>query len=401
MEKTFCPECGPAEVPHLLTKSNQLVGMAADIFTWPIRPLVHVIMRVTEGQVDSITYLLFYLLAGLGLVKLKEEPSEEKDTDRAKCMWKAAKERGIDIKEVWVFAKPINIFLAKLPNGKRMIFEGLPRPGGDTLNLEWMDNKGIMKKKFRAAGFPVPRGETCFTLRHGKAVFNEIRKNGGMIVVKPTLGSRSRHTRVHIKTEEEFVKAFKIAKQICPIVSVEEELRGSVYRVALIGGQLGGVLRRDPPIVVGDGKSSVRELILLANRDPRRNGVFHGIPMNSEMDEALAVQKMNRESVPKSGQKVIAGTKVGRGQGGTNSDVTDEVHLENRKMFLDIAEYLKDPLVGIDFIIEDVSKPWRGQMPCGSIEINTIPFLDLHIYPFEGKARNLSAMLWDEVLRVG
>jgi D-alanine-D-alanine ligase-like ATP-grasp enzyme len=400
MEKTFCPECGPAEVPHFLTKSNQTVGLFAEVFAYPIRPLVHLVMRLTENQVDGLTYLLMYILAGIGVVKLKSEPSSEKDTDRAKCMWKAAKERGIEVKQVWAFKKPINIFLAKLPNGKRLIFEGLPRPGGDSVNLEWMDNKGTMKLKFRAAGFPVPRGETCYTLTGGKKVFNEIRKNGGMVVVKPTLGSRSRHTRVHIKTEEEFIKAFKIAKQICPIVSVEEELRGSVFRVALIGGQLGGVLRRDPAIITGNGKNNVRELIAMENRDPRRNGVFHAIPINSELDEALALQKMNRESVPKAGQRVIAGTKVGRSQGGTNSDVTDEVHIENRKLFLDIAEYLKDPLVGIDFIIEDITKPWRGQMPCGSIELNTIPFLDLHIYPYEGKARDLSSMLWDEVLRV-
>ena len=103
--------------------------------------------------------------------------------------------------------------------------------------------------------------------------------------------------------------------------------------------------------------------------------------------------------MPRFGEKIIVGTKIGRSQGGTNVDVTDEVHLENKKLFLDIAKYLKDPLIGLDFIIEDIKKPWRGQMPCGTIEINTIPFLDLHMYPFSGTPRDLSGMLWDEALR--
>lgn len=400
MNKAYCPECGPADVSHWLSKTNLIVGLSAEMFTAPIRPLVRFVMRHTSRQIDSFSYFVFYVLSIFHVVKLASSPSAELDTDRAKCMWRAGEEKGVKIREIWVFGKPINIFLAKLPNGRRIIFEGLPRPKGDSENLEWMDNKGTMKKKFRKAGFPVPRGETCYTLSGGKKVFEEIRKNGGMVVVKPTLGSRSRHTRIHIKTMEEFVTAFKIAKQICPSVSVEEELRGTVFRVVLIGGQLAGVLRRDPPLIVGDGRRTVRDLVLEANRDNRRHGhIFHEIPFNEEMDTALSVQKYKRDSVPKNGEKVIVGTKIGRSQGGTNVDVTDEVNLENKKLFLDIAKYLDDGLFGIDFIIEDISKPWRGQMPCGSIELNTIPFLDLHIYPFEGKVRDLSVMLWEEVLR--
>jgi cyanophycin synthetase len=315
-------------------------------------------------------------------------------------MWKAGKERGVQIRQVWALGKPINIFLAKLPNGKKIIFEGLPRPGLDSESLEWMDNKGIVKNKFRKAGFPVPRGRGCFTKSCALRTFKEIRKNGGMVVTKPTLGSRSRHTRVHIKTEAELLEAFKIAKQICPIVSVEEELRGTVFRVVLIGGEIAGVLRRDPPFVIGDGKMNIRDLVNQANQNPKRHGpIFHEIPFNSEMDEALKLQKMNRESVPDFGKTIIVGTKVGRSQGGTNVDVTDEMHIENRKLFWAVAKFLKDPLVGIDFMIEDIRKPWRSQMPCGIIELNSVPFLDLHMYPFEGKVRDLSAILWEEVLK--
>ena len=387
-------------MPHFLSKLNQTVGITADIFTTPIRPVVRFIILNFNRQIDLLTYCLLVSLSFLKIIKLATKPSSDLDTDRAKCMWQAANERKILVKEVWFLAKPLNIFLAKLPNGKRLVFEGLPRPGGDSPNLEWMDNKGVMKIKFRRAGFPVPRGDSCFTLSKGMKIFREIRKNGGMTVVKPTLGSRSRHTRIHIKTEDEFITAFKIAKQIGPVVSVEEELRGTVFRVVLIGGKLAGVLRRDPPFVVGDGQKSVRNLVIETNSDERRQShVFHAIPFNEEMDAALQIQNINRDSVPRFGEKIIVGTKIGRSQGGTNVDVTDEVHLENKKLFLDIAKYLKDPLIGLDFIIEDIKKPWRGQMPCGTIEINTIPFLDLHMYPFSGTPRDLSGMLWDEALR--
>lgn len=398
-KKDFCPECGPAEVPHFLTKSNQMVGAIAILFTKPLHPLVRFLSRALNKEIDFVGYFLFLTLSIFRVVCLEKSPSAEKDTDRAKCMWKAGEERGVKIREVWVLKKPINVFLAKLPNGKRMVFEGLPRPGGDSSALDWMDNKAIMKKKFRKVGFPVPRGEACFTLSFAKKQFNEIRKNGKMVVVKPTLGSRSRHTRINIRTEKELIEAFKIAKQISPFVSVEEQLLGMVHRVVLIGGKVAGVLRRDPPYVIGDGRTTIKNLVLLANKDPRRHTTaFHEIPINSEFEAALMVQGLNRNDVPESGKKIIVGTKIGRSQGGTNVDVTDQVHLENRRLFMDIGSFLKDGLVGIDFIIEDVSKPWHSEVPCGTIELNSVPFLDLHMYPFEGKVRDLSAILWDEVL---
>lgn len=399
MKKNFCPECGPAEVTHIVTKANLTIDMISKVVFAPIRPLLRFSSIRFSRQFEYILYILFKLLSFVKIVTLASSPSKDKDTDRAKCMWKAAEVRGIKVYQVWVLNKPINIFLAKMKSGKRMVFEGLPRPGGDSIALEWMDDKGVMKKKFKKAGFPVPRGEVCFTKNCALETFKEIRKNGGMVVVKPTLGSRSRHTKIHIKTINELIHSFKIAKQICPIVSVEEELRGSVYRISLVGGKIAGALRRDPPYVIGDGKKTVRELIVDANKDPRReSGAFHEIPINEELDSALHIQNMDRDSIPDFGQKIIAGVKVGRSQGGTNADVTDEIHIENRRLFTDVGKFLKDSLVGIDFIIEDIAKPWRAQMPCGIIELNTVPFLDLHLYPFTGKARDLMDVLWDEVL---
>src|SRR3989344_136742 len=400
--KSFCSECGPAEVPHFLHKANQSIGVVALAFTKPLHPIVGFLNRVLSREIELAGYFALKFISIFKLIRLVDKPSNEKDTDRAKCMWKAAEEKKIKVKGVWVFGKPINVFLARLPSGKRMVFEGLPRPGGDSESLDWMDNKAIMKKKFRKAGFPVPRGEAFFTLTRAKKQFNEIRRRGMMVVVKPTLGSRSRHTRINIKTEQEFIEAFRIAKQISPYVSVEEQLLGTVHRVVLIGGELAAVMRRDHPIVIGDGRSTIIQLVLLANRDPRRHtSAFHEIPINDEFEMALKAQNFNRNSIPDAGKKIIVGTKIGRSQGGTNVDVTDEVHLENRKLFEDIGRFLQDGLVGVDFILEDIRRSWRSQMPCGTIELNSVPFLDLHMYPFEGKPRDLSGILWDEVLRQG
>jgi D-alanine-D-alanine ligase-like ATP-grasp enzyme len=396
MKKDFCPECGPAEVNHFITKWSQLLEIISLKFTKPLTPIVRFFTTKFYVQIDFITYWFLKFLGFLRLVKLMKEPSSELDTDRTKGIWESGKKMGAKISEVWVWGRPINIFLAKLPNGKEMIFEGLPRPGAPKEALEWMDDKSEVKKRLGKAGFPVPKGGAFFLFSSAKRFFN---KFGKTVIAKPVFGSRSRHTRIHIKDENFLKESFFVAKQICPFVSIEEELQGLVHRVVLIGGKCVAVLRRDPPYVIGDGKHTIKELINKANDDHRRKGVFHEIPVNFELDMELKNQGFSLEFVPGPNVWVSVGTKIGRSQGGVNTDVTEMLNLKNKMMFEKMAKFIDDPLMGVDFIIKDISKPYDEQMPCGVIELNSIPFLDLHMYPFEGKKRDLFTLLWQEVLK--
>ena len=63
-----------------------------------------------------------------------------------------------------------------------------------------------------------------------------------------------------------------------------------------------------------------------------------------------------------------------------------------------VAKFLDDPLVGVDFIIEDITKSWREEQHCGIIECNSLPFIDLHHYVMFGKPQNVAGKLWDLIL---
>jgi len=63
-----------------------------------------------------------------------------------------------------------------------------------------------------------------------------------------------------------------------------------------------------------------------------------------------------------------------------------------------LGAFLKDPLVGVDFIMHDITQTWHTEKHCGIIECNSLPFIDLHHYPLFGKPNNVAGKLWDLVM---
>ena len=89
-----------------------------------------------------------------------------------------------------------------------------------------------MKEKFLKEGLPVAAGGVALTKNGALKIFNNIAKP---VITKPNLGSRSRHTMIHIDTPVKLIIGFKKAKKLSPLVVVEEELRGYLFRGTLIG----------------------------------------------------------------------------------------------------------------------------------------------------------------------
>lgn len=390
-----CAECGGDAIPHRFTYINLLM----DEFMRPLiapGPILRFFSHAFYGVEQFLTPLIFKLTVSLGLAKKVTEPDEHTML-LALMIWNEAKARNIEMWEWRLFNLPRNLFVAKFPNGKEISFEGIPEPRGGNRHVWWMDNKAIFKLRMAKKGFPIAAGGSSGTLKYALSIYDRIEPP---VIVKPYAGSASRHTTLHIDTKEELTRAFKVATQVAPFAVIEEELFGPVYRATVVDGKLSATLRRDPPHVIGDGVRSVRALVEEANQHPARSGpYFHPMKLDEAAAKELSWQGHTFESVPKKGERVLLHQKVNWSVGGTTADVTDEVHPDNVAIFEESARVLNAPIVGIDFIIEDISKSWKEQKRCGFIECNSMPFFDNHHLPFEGKPRNVAADIWDMVSR--
>ena len=392
-----CPDCGSSPVfSHRMERWSDSINELIAPFLFKTDQLWLKIERLANRlRLKRLTVPCLRLLAILRLGKIIDQP-DEKTGQRGTCFWEAAKKYGVQMFEFRLFHLPVELFFAT-KDRQAMIFNGLPRPLGRSYPaMEWMDDKEICQKKFGEAGVPVPRSLAC---RRWSEALNFFQQLNCKAIIKPALGSRSRHTTVDIATEEELKTAFLKAKQISPRVMVQEELRGLLFRPTLIGGRLVAVVRRDPAYVVGDGVSTIRQLAEKENSRPERQGpLFHYLPLDEEAAVVLKRQNLDWPSLPALGQYVFLGRKTSRGSGGSITDVTEAVHPENARLFEKIGELLADPLVGLDFIIEDISRPWSEQKQCGLIECNSLPFIDLHHFPLNGAPRDVASALWEIVL---
>ncbi|OGE85526.1 MAG: hypothetical protein A3J48_00210 [Candidatus Doudnabacteria bacterium RIFCSPHIGHO2_02_FULL_46_11] len=382
-----CPDCGPKSTGHFFRKTSIF-------FEWLFLPVLRPFEFLGEKFVSVFGLKNHDLLVNLLLIIriLKEAKIDEEDNLRMRLAAEEAERRGIVMRKLKFFSRSTVLCVAYFKE-RRLIFEQLPRPQGYYESLKWLDNKAVIREKFLKLGMPVAAGGRAFTLKKALRIFKTI---GAPVIIKPHIGSRSAHTTIHINTVTELISAFRKAKQLSPWVVVEKELSGFVHRITFIGGKLFACLRREQPHVVGDGVSSIRELIFKENKNPKRdNTYFYQLPMDEKAEEEIRYHGFTWSSIPQDGQVVLLNQKAVGYLGSGLTDLTDVIHPANVEMFEKIDKLLATPLHGIDFMTTDISKPWQTIENCGVIECNSLPFLEMHHNPLVGQPRDAIGALWD------
>ncbi|MGV0974797.1 MAG: cyanophycin synthetase [Azonexus sp.] len=248
-------------------------------------------------------------------------------------------------------------------------------------------DKELTKNLLHAAGVAVPLGRPVEDEDDAWAAAREI---GLPVVVKPRDGNQGKGISVNLTNEEQVRQAYCVAIEFRDDILVEKYLPGHDYRLLVIGDKLIAAARRDPPLVIGDGVHTVRELVDIVNRDPRRSDGHATSLTKIRFDEIaiarLALQGYKAESVPPRGTRVILRNNANLSTGGTATDVTDDVHPELAAGAVAAAQTVGLDICGIDIVCDTMLKPLEDQGG-GVVEVNAAPGLRMHLDPSFGKGR--------------
>src|SRR5690554_5012247 len=125
----------------------------------------------------------------------------------------------------------------------------------------------------RDLGLPLPTQSLVYS---EEGAIKAARRMGYPVVVKPLNANHGRGITIGINGDSEVAAAFLFAREqgTSRGVLVESLVLGLDHRMLVVNGELVAVAKRVPGHVVGDGKSSIAELVQEVNQDPRR-GVGH------------------------------------------------------------------------------------------------------------------------------
>ena len=262
-------------------------------------------------------------------------------------------------------------------------------------------DKEETKLLLEQAEVPIPKGDI---IRTERGLEEAVEYVGFPLVIKPVNGNHGRGITTNINSMEEALIAFKEAKEISRLVIVEKFITGEDYRLLVINHKLVAAAKRTPAHVIGDGKSTIQELVDEVNKDERRGygheKVLTEISINSLTLELLKENNLTPESVVKKGEFVKLKSTANLSTGGTAEDVTDLIHPYNIFMAERISKIIGLDICGIDIMAHDLTKP-INESGGAVLEVNAGPGFRMHLQPTDGLPRNVGGHVVDMLFPPG
>ncbi len=343
-----------------------------------------------------------YLRSLIGLLVILRVFYWTKKIDRRKIInrdWVLIQEvrsRGKTIENLVFKNRPTRFY--RLKNGpKWYLFETMPL-GNSYRRLAHEDiaNKWFVKKIFIKENIPTPEGRAISSFDEAQR-FGE--NFGYPVVIKPLDQSRCLGVTIGIQSKSDLKLAIRETKKFGRKFLIEKQVEGSSFRVMIVQGRAVGVCLRKPPYVIGNGHYSIKELVAAKNADQRRGSraisTLHPIKIDYRL---LKSQEMDGNFIPQKEQTIILNRKINLGSGAETVDLTRAIHPKIVKLCTRVAEILDAQVLGLDVITADISQAPSRKNQVWLIEVNSLPFIDMHHFPYEGEAQNVAAAIWDMVL---
>ncbi|WP_206424111.1 cyanophycin synthetase [Vaginisenegalia massiliensis] len=360
---------------------NEAVGLRAG------QMAVEMVNRLYQGQVTDIEPLL---------AELRKVETDSKLGPSTQSIVDAAHQRGIPTTRL------NNRSYVRLGNGKyQRKIEATMMDDTSALGVSIAGNKERTKEILAQHGIPVPQGKAARSCDEALAIAKRI---GYPVVLKPLSGNHGRGVILNIQDEDELRQAYKQVGQHYKKVIIEQYLMGSDFRLLVINYKFQAAALRCPAMVIGDGQSTIADLVDQLNQDPRRGqgheNFLTQVNLDDESLNLLASQGYQLNSVLPPDEKVYLKATANISSGGTAIDVTDMVHPSIKLMAERMARIIGLNVMGIDLLAESLDQP-LSQQRAGVVEVNASPGFRMHLQPSQGQARDIAQPVVDMLFPEG
>lgn len=256
-----------------------------------------------------------------------------------------------------------------------MVRSGFSLPAGETFLLDWWSAR--VANRYQRQGGPALRT---------RAHIDEFVAANSMtfpVFVKPVNGTMGTNVYACHSLEEVHDVMDQFERSMIKVALLEEAVTLPDFRLVVLDEEVISAYARHPLTVVGDGRSTIDELVAIQS-DLR---VLSGRPLDANdprIVATLARLGMSLASIPRSGERVRLQDASNLSLGGRAEDLTETVHESWSRLAVAIADSLNLRFCGIDLACADLTRAGDEYFV---YEANGTPGLDLFSIHGDSQAR--------------
>lgn len=324
--------------------------------------------------------------------------------DNTRLLRLAARRRGLPVIDLELDPFETALSAHGAPHGLIQIGQGIhqhrlrgPLPDRQPIPLQMLRDRRRLIPFLATSGVPLARYNTestnCNRLSRALRAATHL---GFPVTLKPAIRQDLAY-RVNaigefdgLASPEQLTLAFEAAAGDARAVWVEASLPGNRYRFLVLGGQVRAVARRQPPMLIGDGVSTLRELAHARAEQESELVKRHAWQdlLNSDVDVDLRMRLANLtwDSIVPAGQALTMRAQGTPYNGGACEDVTDQIPDAYRQLAEQAAACCKLALLaGVDMVIRTIGD--EAAYPyCVVTDVMPDPDLLTHCQPDVGMA---------------
>lgn len=248
-------------------------------------------------------------------------------------------------------------------------------------------------------GYPTVPGKTFFSAdwcrtihskRNIDTAYRYARKIGFPVVVKPNSGSQG-HSVAKVYTKREFYRAIRMVFKTDRVALVQTPVLGKDYRIVVLDKEIISAYQRVPLNVIGDGRSTIRQLLLEKQRLFRVAGRDTIIRAeDARIIENIKRQGLTMRSIIPRGTCIYLLDNANLSTGGDAVDVTGIIHGEFKRIAVCLTRDMGLRLCGVDLIVDGniAERPRKYWV----LEINAAPGLDHYVKAGRAQERIVEEM---------
>ncbi|HLO88172.1 MAG TPA: cyanophycin synthetase [Nostocaceae cyanobacterium] len=266
-------------------------------------------------------------------------------------------------------------------NGKKTVFSNTRLNINGFGSSHLASDKGYCNYFLKQFGYKVTEGQTffnekiCAKIANPRNIhdgWNYAQELGFPVIVKPL----SMSLGILVAKVYEKAEYYQVAEKILQTQSgliVERFYSGNDFRILAFDDEVVAAYQRIPLSVIGDGKSTILEL--LAEKQEKLSKKGEKILIDVEdfrIHQKLQRQNLTFDTVLPPDSLIYLLDNANLSNGGHSVDFTDSIHPDYQKLAVNITKDLGLRLAGVDILTEDITKPLGDYT---ILEVNSAPGL--------------------------